>query len=594
MGLRHRPGSVERPHLHRRQHLGHGHPAAPRGPVGAPERAAHRGRGTVPGRALAVGQRLGGHADGPAHGLWRGGGRRPAGPGPGAGRVRSAGAGVGGGQRPPHPLHHPGRTELRRRGDASRPDCRDSGTCSLHTTPRRICNRLILRFGPDFYRAGPVRYHETGGSTAKERFSGPARRGCLTRRRVSYRRSVQPRAVLSHARALRRACRHPAGRAHVRLAGPGADHLHRGDLELRPLSRRSQPEDLGDPYRGARLHAPPARGRAAPGAARAGACLARARGSHAARRRHVVDAAAGAPSLRSDGRAVAEEARRFLAVRGRGLFVGGSGCTDRSKSSRDEVADLVREARVAGRRQEPARPSRLHTVTWGSRIMALSCRTAARSSLATLGGHAPEADRLELEEHLSFCVRCGQEHESLTWVRQLRNYQPDPLSSHARDNIQRALFARTVTPGKPRPRLVWPLAMACAGVAVAAVVGLTTLRQPPYRLLGGDVVAASGNPKDASAPVRFQAVAGGRVSLGMAVADLARNTELSWVRSKQVLTLVHGAVTVDVAHQNGRHFKVRASGFTVEVVGTQFTVEPNGVTTERGGGRGRAPDGRLI
>ena len=226
--------------------------------------------------------------------------------------------------------------------------------------------------------------------------------------------------------------------------------------------------------------------------------------------------------------------------------------------------------------------------------MALSCRSAARISLATLGGHAPEADRLELEEHLSFCVRCGQEHESLTWVRQLRNYQPDPLSSHARDNIQRALFARTVTPAKPRPRLVWPLAMACAGVAVAAVVGLTTLRQPPYRLLGGDVVAASGNPKDASAPVRFQAVAGGRVSLGMAVADLARNTELSWVRSKQVLTLVHGAVTVDVAHQNGRHFEVRAPGFTVEVVGTRFTVEPNGVTTERGVVRVLGPDGKLI
>lgn len=226
--------------------------------------------------------------------------------------------------------------------------------------------------------------------------------------------------------------------------------------------------------------------------------------------------------------------------------------------------------------------------------MALSCRNAARISLATLAGHAPEAERLELEEHLSSCSRCGQDHESLTWVRHLRNYQPDPLSSAARDNIRRALFARTVNPATPRRRLVWPVTLACAGLAVVAAMGLTTLRRQPYRLLGGDVVAGSANPKDASAPVRFQATAGGRVSLGMAVADLARNTELSWVRSKQVLTLVHGTVTVDVEHQNGRHFEVRTAGFTVEVVGTRFTVEATGVTTERGVVRVLGPDGQLL
>jgi len=226
--------------------------------------------------------------------------------------------------------------------------------------------------------------------------------------------------------------------------------------------------------------------------------------------------------------------------------------------------------------------------------MALSCRNAARISLATLGGHAAEAERLELEAHLASCGRCGEDHESLTWVRHLRAYQPDPLSSASRDHIRRALFARTASPATPRRRLAWPVAVACAGVAVAAVVGLTTLRRQPYRLLGGDVVAASANPKDAAAAVRFQATAGGRVSLGMAVADLARNTELSWVRSKQVLTLVHGAVTVDVEHQNGRHFEVRAQGFTVEVVGTRFTVEATGVTTERGVVRVLGPDGQLI
>jgi ferric-dicitrate binding protein FerR (iron transport regulator) len=226
--------------------------------------------------------------------------------------------------------------------------------------------------------------------------------------------------------------------------------------------------------------------------------------------------------------------------------------------------------------------------------MALSCRNAARVSLATLGGHAAEAERLELEAHLASCSRCGADHESLTWVRHLRAYQPDPLSPAARDNVRRALFARTVSPATPRRRLAWPVALACAGVAVAAVAGLTALGRQPYRLLGGDVVAATTNPKDASAPVQFQATAGGRVSLGMAVADLARNTELSWVRSKQILTLVHGTVTVDVEHQNGRHFEVRTHDFTVEVVGTRFTVEATGVTTERGVVRVLSPDGQLL
>lgn len=226
--------------------------------------------------------------------------------------------------------------------------------------------------------------------------------------------------------------------------------------------------------------------------------------------------------------------------------------------------------------------------------MALSCRKAARISLATLGGHAPEAERLELEAHLSSCIRCGADHEAMTWVRQLRNYQPDPLSSAARDSIRRALFARTAQVATPRRRLVWPLAMACAGVIAAAAIGLFTMERPLFRLLGGDVVATAPHPRDAAAPVRFRATAGGRVSLGMAVADLGRNTELSWVRKDRVLTLVRGAVTVDVEHQNGRHFEVRAPHFNVEVVGTRFTVDAGGVSTARGVVRVLGPDGHLL
>jgi TolA-binding protein len=80
----------------------------------------------------------------------------------------------------------------------------------------------------------------------------------------------------------------------------------------------------------------------------------------------------------------------------------------------------------------------------------------------------------------------------------------------------------------------------------------------------------------------------------MAVVELARNTELSWLRDAQVLTLVHGEVALDVEHQRRRHFEVRTSRFTVEVVGTRFTVDGAGVSTQRGVVRVLAPDGQLI
>ncbi|HEY4187184.1 MAG TPA: FecR domain-containing protein, partial [Polyangia bacterium] len=214
--------------------------------------------------------------------------------------------------------------------------------------------------------------------------------------------------------------------------------------------------------------------------------------------------------------------------------------------------------------------------------MALSCRKAIQISLASLGGHAPDVDRLELEDHLATCARCGEDHGSLTWVRQLRAYDPDPLTTTARENIRRALLARTEEKVAPRRRLAWPLVLAGAGMAVMAIVGVVALRPVPYRVLGGDVEVASANSHDASAPLRFRAIVGGRVSLGTATADLARNTEVSWLKNKQVLTLVRGTITVDVEHQIGRHFEVRTPAFTVEVVGTRFTVQSNGVSTERG------------
>ena len=60
------------------------------------------------------------------------------------------------------------------------------------------------------------------------------------------------------------------------------------------------------------------------------------------------------------------------------------------------------------------------------------------------------------------------------------------------------------------------------------------------------------------------------------------------------MDLLDGQVTVDVQHRRGRHFQVATARFTVEVVGTRFTVDAHGVETLRGLVRVLGPDGAIV
>jgi len=227
--------------------------------------------------------------------------------------------------------------------------------------------------------------------------------------------------------------------------------------------------------------------------------------------------------------------------------------------------------------------------------MALTCRNAVRLSTAALGGHADESQRLELEAHLARCPACSAEHEvALAVVRGLKGDETDTLAPAARDAVRRALDMRPAAAGLPAGRRRRPLAIA-AGLAVAAAAGfcLVALRGRSDEVIAGDVAVERGAEVGAAPSVAFRSTSGGRIRLGDATVDLARATAVAWAAAPRRLDLGSGAVTVDVVHRPGQHLEVRTARFSVEVVGTRFTVDAAGVSCERGLVRVRRPDGRV-
>ena len=228
--------------------------------------------------------------------------------------------------------------------------------------------------------------------------------------------------------------------------------------------------------------------------------------------------------------------------------------------------------------------------------MALACRQARRISLVTIAGHAHEAERLELEAHLAFCTRCSDEHAALSLVRRLREVGVEASRAVDRQSIRRALATGEARVALPPRRVLWPFGAAAAGLATAAIAGFLVLGQPKDRILAGDVVASpTAGSTDTAGGTSFRSVNGGQIRVGDAIAELAAGgTDVTWSAPERTLTLVRGAVTVEVEHKIGSHFRVRTPRFTVEVVGTRFTVELAAVRTHRGIVRVLRPDGTLV
>ena len=230
--------------------------------------------------------------------------------------------------------------------------------------------------------------------------------------------------------------------------------------------------------------------------------------------------------------------------------------------------------------------------------MALSCATAGRISLATVGGHAGDAERLELEAHLASCQRCTEQHGMLlSIVGPLKGVAPTALAPDARDSVRRALAGQQPRVSRLLPRSSrWPRRVGITlVVSAAAAVGLLalTVRDRAYRVLEGDVALQAPAPATSvnEPAMVFRSLNGGRVQLADALVDLVGSTEIAWNARHRRVDLRRGTVTVDVKHHAGQHWEIGTPRFTVEVVGTRFTVGASGVSTQRGVVRVIRPDG---
>ena len=164
--------------------------------------------------------------------------------------------------------------------------------------------------------------------------------------------------------------------------------------------------------------------------------------------------------------------------------------------------------------------------------MTLTCREAGGNSLAVLGEHASEAQRLELEDHLSACRRCDQEHARVSdIVRGLKTLPHDNLTSAAREKVRRSLVNHPRVITRPRPRR-WSRGRLLTGImmAMAASVGSVVVwrfaahRGATFQVLGGDVVVSP-------VPARGAAGKGGATEFRTAIASASESADGSTARA---------------------------------------------------------------
>ena len=226
--------------------------------------------------------------------------------------------------------------------------------------------------------------------------------------------------------------------------------------------------------------------------------------------------------------------------------------------------------------------------------MSLACVRMRSLMVTALAGRASDAERLELETHLGECARCRDEHAALEGVRRVRGWEPPHLSDTGRHRVLRASLDAAAAPA-PAPRSRTPVYLgAFAGLAAAAALAFVLLRPPPSRIVDGDVAIVGVAGRAIPAHAELRAAAGGHVILDGPNVALAATTDVSWDLPARTVKLARGAVEVDVDPRQHKRFRVATARFVVEVLGTHFTVTPEGVRTARGKVRVSALDGTPI
>jgi TolA-binding protein len=119
-----------------------------------------------------------------------------------------------------------------------------------------------------------------------------------------------------------------------------------------------------------------------------------------------------------------------------------------------------------------------------------------------------------------------------------------------------------------------------AGLAVAAAVAAVILW-----------------PRDPAGPVRGREpvaiAAGAPVAIGHGTVTLAAGG-MAWRTGETEVLLIAGRIDVEVDPAAGRGFRVRTPEFAVDVLGTVFAVDLDGVVVSRGAVRVTTPDGAVL
>lgn len=215
--------------------------------------------------------------------------------------------------------------------------------------------------------------------------------------------------------------------------------------------------------------------------------------------------------------------------------------------------------------------------------MSLRCGRVRALMIAAVGGHATDAERLDIEVHLDGCARCRAERGLTEALRRLKSAEPAALSDAARERVRRAALNATALPAAREPRRRWlPELLVTASLATIAATLIIATRPAPSRIVQGDVQSTPAGGRAIADGARLTSTHGGRVLLGGPAVELAPGTVLVWNAVARTVTLERGAVTVDVDPRQGQPFRVATARFSVEVLGTRFTVDLDGVKTERG------------
>jgi ferric-dicitrate binding protein FerR (iron transport regulator) len=222
-----------------------------------------------------------------------------------------------------------------------------------------------------------------------------------------------------------------------------------------------------------------------------------------------------------------------------------------------------------------------------------ACRDAEQLMLLRSSGQLSEADGLRLEQHVSGCVSCRDDVVLGQVVRDTLRRSGRELSDTARvRTISRAFEAASEPPrhtvrAAPIKLAAWGAGFAVAAAALFAVVRLQGNDAAQQAAQGSTLAATKTHAVDQAAKATvsedwFETKTPEDRTFAHARVHLAAGSRARFHAANASLELERGRLELDVDPTPARRFQVLTQNFRVEVLGTQFSVEPSSVEVFRG------------